>query len=106
MEMIGPLGIVIAIIFIILMAMKGYNIIYIAPLASIIVILTNQMDFFSSLIGKETSYMTGLTGFVVNFLRCFYLVPFWPSIWNRVELLNPLHKKYYRLQEQKSRFLY
>lgn len=73
MEMIGPLGIVIAIIFIILMAMKGYNIIYIAPLASIIVILTNQMDFFSSLIGKETSYMTGLTGFVVNFFAVFLL---------------------------------
>lgn len=55
------------------MAMKGYNIIYIAPLASIIVILTNQMDFFSSLIGKENSYMTGLTGFVVNFFAVFLL---------------------------------
>ena len=73
MEMIGPLGIVIAIIFIILMAMKGYNILYIAPIASIIVILTNQMDFFSSLIGKENSYMTGLTGFVVNFFAVFLL---------------------------------
>lgn len=73
MEMIGPLGIVLAIIFIILMAMKGYNIIYIAPLASIIVIVTNKMDFFSSLIGKENSYMTGLTGFVVNFFAVFLL---------------------------------
>lgn len=73
MEMIGPLGIVIAIIFIILIAMKGYNILYIAPIASIIVILTNQMDFFSSLIGKENSYMTGLTGFVVNFFAVFLL---------------------------------
>ncbi|WP_075619113.1 GntP family permease [Paenisporosarcina indica] len=73
MEIIQPLGILLAIIVIIALAMKGYSILVVAPLAAIIVIVTNQMNFFSSLIGQENSYMTGLTGFVVNFFAVFLL---------------------------------
>lgn len=69
----GTLGIIVAIIFIIFLAMKGYSIIFIAPIASIIVIVTNGMDFFPSLIGSEASFMTGLTGFIVNFFAIFLL---------------------------------
>ncbi|RDU38152.1 GntP family permease [Neobacillus piezotolerans] len=73
MEIIQVIGILLGIALIIYGAMKGYSILVVAPLASIIVILTNQLDLFSSLIGKENSYMTGLTGFVINFFAVFLL---------------------------------
>ncbi|WP_156289826.1 GntP family permease [Oceanobacillus salinisoli] len=73
MEFIEVLGILLGIITIIFGAMKGYSILIVAPIASIIVIVTNQLDFFSSLIGTENSYMTGLTGFIINFFAVFLL---------------------------------
>ena len=69
----GTFGIIVAIIFIVFLAMKGFSIVFIAPIASIIVILTNGMDFFPSLVGTEASFMTGLTGFIVNFFAIFLL---------------------------------
>jgi H+/gluconate symporter-like permease len=73
MEIIQVIGILIAIVLIIYAAMKGFSILIVAPIASIVVILTNQLDFFSALIGKENSYMTGLTSFVINFFAVFVL---------------------------------
>jgi H+/gluconate symporter-like permease len=73
MEIIQVIGILLAIAFIIYAAVKGFSVLIVAPIASIVVILTNQMDFFSSLIGKEHSFMTGLTGFVINFFAVFVL---------------------------------
>lgn len=67
------LGIFIGIVLIILLAMKGYSIIFVAPLAAIVVIVTNGMDFFPSLIGTELSYMTGLTDFIINYFGVFLL---------------------------------
>ncbi|WP_409274960.1 GntP family permease [Neobacillus sp. SCS-31] len=73
MEIIQVIGILLGIVLIIYGAMKGFSILIVAPIASIIVIVTNQLDFFSSLIGKENSYMTGLTGFIINFFAVFLL---------------------------------
>jgi len=73
MDIIETIGILISIIAIIYLAVKGYSILIVAPIASIIVILTNQMDFFPSLIGQENSYMIGLTDFVINFFGVFLL---------------------------------
>ncbi len=73
MEIMSVVGILLAIVAIIYAAMKGFNILIVAPIASIIVILTNQMDFFSSIIGTENSYMTGLAGFIINFFAVFML---------------------------------
>ncbi|MEH7381083.1 GntP family permease [Bacillus sp. JJ1533] len=73
MDIIQVIGILLGIIVVIYGAMKGFSILIVAPIASIIVIITNQLDFFSSLIGKENSYMTGLTDFVVNFFAVFLL---------------------------------
>ena len=73
MELLQPLGILLAILVIIGLAMKGYSILVVAPLASMIVIVTNGMDFFPALIGQESSFMTGLAGFVVNFFAVFLL---------------------------------
>ncbi|UXV32153.1 hypothetical protein [Mammaliicoccus sciuri] len=63
METIGTIGIIIGILVIIYLSMKGYSILVIGPIASIIVILTNGLPFFNSLVGTEESYMTGLAGF-------------------------------------------
>lgn len=73
MDIIQVLGILLGIIVVIYGAMKGFSILIVAPIASIIVIITNQLDFFTSLIGKENSYMTGLTGFIINFFVVFLL---------------------------------
>ncbi|WP_256323956.1 hypothetical protein [Staphylococcus sp. HMSC62A08] len=45
METIGTIGIILGILFIIYLAMKGYSILIIGPIASIIVILTNRLPF-------------------------------------------------------------
>lgn len=73
MEIIGIIGIVIAIITIIVLAVRGLHIVIAAPIATLIVILTNQMDIFGSLIGQENSYMSGLAGFLINNFAIFLL---------------------------------
>ncbi|MDK6298220.1 GntP family permease [Staphylococcus caprae] len=73
METIGTIGIILGILFIIYLAMKGYSILIIGPIASIIVILTNRLPFFDSLIGTKDSYMTGLAGFIISFFGVFLL---------------------------------
>lgn len=73
MEILGILGIVAAVITIIVMAVRGLHIVIAAPLATMIVILTNKMDIFSSLLGTEQSYMTGLAGFLINNFAIFLL---------------------------------
>ncbi|MEH7414398.1 GntP family permease [Neobacillus drentensis] len=73
MEIIQVIGIFLAIAVIIIAAMKGFNILIVAPIASIIVIVTNQMDFFSFIIGNKHSYMTGLAGFIIKFFAVFIL---------------------------------
>ncbi|MDW0117233.1 GntP family permease [Sporosarcina thermotolerans] len=69
----GTIGILIAIALIVILAMKGFSIVFIAPLAAIVVIVTNGMDFFPSLIGNESSFMTGLSGFLISFFGVFLL---------------------------------
>lgn len=69
----GTIGIIIAIALIVILAMKGFSIVFIAPVAAIVVIVTNGMDFFPSLIGNESSFMTGLSGFLISFFGVFLL---------------------------------
>lgn len=73
MEVLEIVGIIAAIVCIIYGAVKGINILVLALVASIVVIVTNRMPFFASLIGTENSYMTGLAGFVINFFAVFLL---------------------------------
>lgn len=72
METIQIIGILIAIVCIIYGAMRGVSILVLAPVCTIIVIVTNQMPFFDSLLAGD-SYMTGLADFVVNFFAVFAL---------------------------------
>lgn len=73
MEILGVVGILLGILAIIYLSVKGLNIIIAAPLATLIVILTNRMDIFGSLIGEAPSYMTGLAGFLINNFAIFLL---------------------------------
>ena len=74
MEVIGVIGILAALAFFIIMAMRGYNVLIIAPITAIIIILTNQMDFSASFLSDPaTSYMAGLAGFVRNNMLIFLL---------------------------------
>jgi H+/gluconate symporter-like permease len=73
METIGVIGILLGIAAIIIMSVRGLHIVIAAPLATLIVILTNQMDIFASFIGPENSYMAGLANFLINNFAIFLL---------------------------------
>lgn len=73
MTWVAPFGILLSIILIIYLATKGYSILIIGPLCSVLVILTNQMDLFSALITGPNSYMMGLAKFIANFFIVFLL---------------------------------
>lgn len=73
MTTIAVLGIVLAILAIIYLTAKNLHVILAAPLASLLIILTNQMPILDSLLGKEASYMVGLTGFLINNFALFLL---------------------------------
>ncbi|PMB95677.1 hypothetical protein CJ234_06490 [Staphylococcus sp. UMB0328] len=73
MEILGTLGIILGILFIIYLSMKGYSILIVGPIASIIIILTNGLPFFNSLIGTKESYITGLAQFIISFFGVFLL---------------------------------
>ena len=73
MTSIAVLGIVLAIFAIIYLTAKNLHVLIAAPLASLLIILTNQMDILESLLGKEQSYMVGLTGFLINNFALFLL---------------------------------
>ncbi|MDK6856051.1 GntP family permease [Aerococcus sp. UMB7533] len=73
MEIVGILGLALAIMAIIYLSFKGLNIVVAAPLAAIIVIVCNQMNFFEALTGSENSYMAGLAGFLIKNFAIFLL---------------------------------
>lgn len=73
MTWLAPLGIIVSIILIMYLAMKGFSILVIGPLAALLVVLTNGMDIFGALLTGKTSFMTGLAGFVGNFFAVFLL---------------------------------
>ncbi len=73
MEFIQLAGILLAIIVLIVLVVKGVSVIIAGPIAAIIIIVTNGMDFFPSLIGPEGSYLTGLSGYIVSFFAIFLL---------------------------------
>lgn len=73
MDIFATLGILLAILTIIYLTVKGLNIIIAAPLATLIVILTNNMNIFETMIGKQNSYMVGLSNFLINNFAIFLL---------------------------------
>lgn len=73
MTVLATLGVLLAIIAIIYWTSKNLHVIIAAPLASLIIILTNQMNVLEVMLGKEQSYMAGLAGFLINNFAIFML---------------------------------
>ncbi|HFI0795645.1 TPA: GntP family permease [Streptococcus suis] len=73
MEILAILGVLLAVVAIIYWTAKNLHVIVAAPLASLIIILTNQMNVLEVMLGKEQSYMAGLAGFLINNFAIFML---------------------------------
>ena len=71
MEVIGVVGIVIGLVFFVIAAMKGWNVLITSVVTAIIIVATNGMDIASSMVGSESSYVTGLAGFVQSNIFIF-----------------------------------
>ena len=73
MDILGILGILLGILTVILFIVKKFNIIVAAPIATIVVLLFNDVDILATVFGKESSYMTYLAGFVASNFAIFLL---------------------------------
>ncbi|MGX7031456.1 GntP family permease [Vagococcus zengguangii] len=74
MEMIAPIGVLIGLVAIIYFTVKEINILIAAPLATLIVIVLNNMSIVDSLLGKEANnYMGALSTYVMNYFAIFLL---------------------------------
>lgn len=71
MEWIGVIGIVAGLVFFVIAAMKGWNVLITSIVTAIIIALTNGMDIGAAMVGNESSYVTGLAGFVQKNLLIF-----------------------------------
>jgi len=73
MDILGLLGILLGILTIILFIIKKFNIIVAAPIATIVVLLFNDVPILESVFGKENSYMISLAGFIASNFAIFLL---------------------------------
>lgn len=74
MEWIGVAGIVVALVFFIVAAMRGYTVMLTAPITAIIIIVTNQMDFNQFFFADpQDSYLAGAGDFVMSTIPIFIL---------------------------------
>ncbi|HFU4025948.1 TPA: GntP family permease [Streptococcus suis] len=71
--MIAVLGLVLAIVAIIYWTYKNLHVIIAAPLASLVIVLFNRMNILETMLGKEQSYIVGLTDFLINNFALFML---------------------------------
>ena len=71
MEWIGVIGIVAGLVFFVIAAMRGWNVLITSIVTAIIIALTNGMDIMNTMVGTETSYATGLAGFIRGNLMIF-----------------------------------
>jgi len=73
MDILGVFGILMGILTIILLIIKKFNIIVAAPIATIVVLLFNDVNILQTVFGKENSYMTALAGFIASNFAIFLL---------------------------------
>lgn len=71
MEWIGVIGIVVGLVFFVIAAMRGWNVLITSIVTAVIIALTNGMDIMNSMVGTESSYVTGLAGFIRGNLLIF-----------------------------------
>lgn len=73
MSILAPLGILLGVSLLVILAMKNINIVVIAPVAAILIILTNGMPFQQAFFLDKNSYLAGLGSFITNYLPIFIL---------------------------------
>lgn len=71
MEWLGVAGIVAGLVFFVVAAMKGWNVLITSIVTAVVIAATNGMDIASAMVGKESSYVTGLAGFVQSNIFIF-----------------------------------
>ena len=89
MEWIGVIGIIVGLVFFVVAAMKGWNVLITSIVTAIVIALTNGMDIMNAMVGTETSYVTGLAGFIRGNLLIFMGGPSWASSWTSRALPRP-----------------
>ena len=81
MSMLGSLGVLLGVAAIIYFSLKEINIIIAAPLATVIVVLLNQMDVVTSLLGNQpNNYMGALSTYILNYFAIFLLGSIWAKL--------------------------
>lgn len=71
MEWIGVIGILAGLVFFVIAAMRGWNVLITSLITAVVIAATNGMDIMNAIVGTESSYVTGLAGFVRNNLLIF-----------------------------------
>ncbi|HEY3423226.1 MAG TPA: GntP family permease [Negativicutes bacterium] len=73
MDWMYPVGIICSLSLIIFLALRGYSILVIGPVCTLLVIVTNQMDIAKALFTDKASYMMGVGGFITKYFIIFLL---------------------------------
>lgn len=74
MEMLGTLGVLIGVILIIYLAVRELSIVVAAPIATIVIILFNQMDIMGTILGPGgDTFMGALANYIMNYFLIFML---------------------------------
>lgn len=74
MEWLGVAGIIVALVFFVVAAMRGYTVMLTAPITAIIIILTNQLDFNQFFFtDPSNSYLSGVGALITSSIPIFVL---------------------------------
>lgn len=74
MSLLGTIGVLVGIVLIILLSAKGIHITIAAPIATIVILLMNQMDIMEGMLGTgATNFMGSLGNYVMNYFAIFLL---------------------------------
>jgi len=73
LEVVGVIGILLGVMSIIYFIVKGLNLIVAAPLATLIVLVFNQVPILESLFGSNNSYMIQLVNFIFQNFAIFLI---------------------------------
>jgi len=67
------IGLLLGIALMIFMAWKGWNVLILAPVAAIVIALTNHMPVAEAMLGPGKTYFGGLGGFLISYMIIFLL---------------------------------
>ena len=59
MELIGVIGIIVGLVFFVIAAMKGWNVLITSVVTAVIIAVTNGMGIADAMLGAKSSYVAG-----------------------------------------------